>query len=340
LLGWGIIGCGRVFGYHARAVEAAPDVRLVAVCDIVEEKARAAAKAHSVPFCTTDYRELLARDDVDAVSVCLPHHLHCEATVAAARAGKHVLCEKPVAVDAAQADEMIEACDRAGVKLGVCYQNRYNESSQRLRRAVEAGAFGRIVSAQVRCENLKTQQYYDDGWHGRWATEGGGTLTTQAIHAIDLVLWLLGPVEWVAAGYATLCVEAEVEDNAVACLRFANGAFGTIASTNSSRSGWWQWIEILGTGGCAAALNNRIVRWHLPRLGEAEPGPVDLKELTTAADADRYGRGHVPLLADFVRSIREGKPFWLDAREGLKVSRLLWAIYESGRSGKAEPLTV
>jgi len=333
-IGYGIIGCGRIFPNHAGSVKKLDGVELVAVADIVEERAKSRAEEYEVPHWYSNYNDLLARDDIDIVSICLPHHLHCEATVATAKAGKHVLCEKPIAINAQQADEMIAACEEANVKLGIVFQNRYNPSSQKLYKAFQMGRFGRFVMGLAMMKCYKTQDYYDKSlWHGKLDKEGGGTLTTQVIHTIDLLNWVMGPAIGVAGQLATLTHKAEVEDNAVATIRFKDGALGAIVSTNSSYIDWSTRLEIHGTKGSVIIEDNEIAYWEFaPPLDQNELG-IDERE-GEMFGARGWGKTHPLQIEDFVNCVREDKPFWIDGREGRKVSEILWGIYKSAQERK------
>jgi len=339
-LRYGVVGCGRIAPLHLAAVTAIPEVRLAATCDIVEERARAAAERFGAERHATDYRQLFASGALDAVSLCLPHHLHADAVVAAAEAGIHVLCEKPIATTPDDADRAIAACDRAAVQLGICYQNRYNLASQALRKAVDAGRFGRLLNAAITFQNRKSPEYYaPTHWHGKWATEGGGALTTQAIHTMDIMLWLMGPAAAVQATIATLVHDIEVEDTAAATIRFASGALGTVAATTAAHTFWSQRLEVAGTRGKAVLLNNRVAEWD---FADGAPDRTEVMAFDEMADTPdergRYGPGHERLIRDFVRCVLEGRPFALDGREGRKISDLLWAIYASARRGSAVPV--
>jgi len=186
MLNYAIIGCGRIFRCHAVSVERHPDARLAAVADIKPEALEAARAEFPGVDTYTDYNEMLERPDIDAVSICLPHHLHAPATIACARAKKHVLCEKPIALDRTEANEMIKACRENGVKLGIVLQNRYNDATKKMLRAIEQKRFGKMITGSLLLAAYRPPSYYQDEWHGRWATEGGGSLLTQAIHNVDL----------------------------------------------------------------------------------------------------------------------------------------------------------
>jgi len=334
-LRYGVVGCGRIAPLHLSAVAGYPRARLAATCDIVAERARGAADRFAAEWHGTDYRELFASGAVDAVSLCLPHHLHADAAIAAAEAGIHVFCEKPIAIVPGDADRVIAACRQAGVHLGICYQNRYNGASRALRRAVDAGRFGRFLFAGITFQNRKPPAYYADDWHGEWATEGGGALTTQAIHTMDLMLWLMGPVRAVHASLATLVQPVEVEDTAAVAIEFASGARGVVAATTASHTFWSQRLELVGTQGKAVLLNNRIAEWD---FADGAPDRADVLAIDDLAgvpdERGRYGPGHERILHEFVDCVLDGAPFPLDGREGRKISDLLWAIYESARTGR------
>jgi len=313
-----------------------PRARLAAVCDIVPQPAQAAAERFGVEHASTDYGALFRSGALDAVSLCLPHHLHADAIVAAAEAGLHVFCEKPIATTPADADRAIAACERAGVRLGICYQNRYNLASQALRRAVDQGRFGRLLQAAITFQNRKSPDYYAPGdWHGRWATEGGGALTTQAIHTMDLMLWLMGPAATVQARMATLVHDIEVEDTAAVSIEFASGALGAVTATTAAHTFWSQRLEIVGTRGKAVLRNNRIVEWDFADGAPDRAEVMAIDELSGVADErGRYGPGHERILRDFVDCLLDNCPFPLDGREGRKISNLLWALYDSARTGR------
>jgi len=302
-LRYAVVGCGRIAPLHLQAIAANPRARLVATCDIIEERAKRAAERFGAEFHSTDYRDLFHSGRLDAVSLCLPHHLHADAIVAAAEASLHVFCEKPISTTPGDADRAIAACDAAGVTLGICLQNRYNAASRVLRQAVERGRFGRLLQAGITFQNRKTPDYYRDPWHGRWATEGGGTLTTQTLHTIDLMLWTMGPACAVRHTF------------------------------------WSQRLEVVGTEGKAVLHNNRVVEWDFADGAPDRQEVMAIDELRGVPDErGRYGFGHERILSEFVECLLDGRPFPIDGREGRKVSDLLWATYESARTGQRVPV--
>ncbi|HUS58158.1 MAG TPA: Gfo/Idh/MocA family oxidoreductase [Planctomycetota bacterium] len=335
MLGYGIIGCGRIFRNHAVSVQESPHARLLAVADVRREARERAADEFGVAAYAT-YDEMLKRPDIDVVSVCLPHHLHEPAVLAAAREGKHVLCEKPIALNREQAVGMIRECHNRGVKLGIVLQNRYNEASQKVLDALCQGRFGRLTAGSMVQAVHKEPAYYKDDWHGRWSTEGGGALLTQSIHTLDLLCLFLGRPTGVKAYFGTLVHEIEVEDVCGASLRFDNGALAGVAATNGAFKEWWQRIDLIGTQGTVTVEDNRIVRWEFAdsRPEDATVGNEDSLEKSLGAHG--YGTGHRRLIADFLSSIIEDRPFRISGEEALRVSEVIWAAYRSAESGCEE----
>src|SRR6516162_8615303 len=236
MLGCAIVGCGMIARFHARALAEVPGARLVALVSRNPANARAVAETVGVSCdVSTELAPVLARKDVDIVIVATPSGAHMEPAVAAAEAGKHVVVEKPLEVTVERCDRIINACDRHGVKLCTIFPSRFADANRALKAAVDAGRFGRLTLGETTCKWWRPQSYYDQGgWRGTWALDGGGALMNQAIHNVDLLLWMMGPATHVTAFTALLAHERiEVEDTAVACLRFANGALGVIQATTS-----------------------------------------------------------------------------------------------------------
>jgi predicted dehydrogenase len=335
-LGYAIVGCGRVFESHLAGVRQCGKARLTALCDLDAGRADAAARLSGVDVVETEYRRILERRDVDIVDICLPHHLHCQAAMDTADAKKHVLCEKPIATTHEDALRMIAKTEEQGVMLGVVYQNRYNTASRKVRKAVDSGRFGRLIAAYALMHNSKPQSYYENDWHGQWATAGGGTLTTQAIHSLDLLCWYLGQPLNVTAHMGALTHDAPVEDTAAAAIEFENGAVGTIISTNCSHIRWSQRLEIIGTEGCVVIEDNRIRRWDFSSRVEGDDETGDEDADAPLPGPPGYGPSHPRLIRDFVDSVVEGHPFPIDGWEGLKVSLVLWSMYRSALTGRRE----
>ncbi|MEZ6134344.1 MAG: Gfo/Idh/MocA family oxidoreductase [Pirellulaceae bacterium] len=345
--GFGIIGCGMIAGFHARAIADIPEARLVACYNRTAPKAdKLVAEFGGEAY--TDLDQMLARDDLDVVTICSPSGAHMEPCLAAAQAGKHVIVEKPLDVTLARCDAMIEACDSAGVKLATIFPSRFHESSRLMKQAVDAGRFGKLALGDAYVKWFRTQEYYDSGaWRGTWELDGGGALMNQAIHSVDLLLWLMGPAIEVMGYTATLAHERiEVEDVASATIRFANGALGTIEATTAGFPGSLKKIEITGSTGTAILEEEDIIKWEF-----AEPTADDdrlRKEMLGktktgggAADPAAIGHhAHAALFRDLLEAIRLDRPPAIDGREGRRSVELILAIYESAKSGQAVKLVV
>jgi UDP-N-acetyl-2-amino-2-deoxyglucuronate dehydrogenase len=267
MIGFGIIGCGRIAKRHADLLSGGiiAGARLAAVCDIDAKRLADYSAKYDVPG-TRSIEELLARADVEIVSILTPSGMHAEHGIMAARAGKHVVVEKPMALRLSDADALIRACDENGVKLFVVKQNRFNVPVVKAREALNAGRFGKLVLGTVRVRWCRDQSYYDqDSWRGTWAQDGG-VLSNQASHHVDLLEWFMGDVEAVHARGTTALVNIEAEDTAIATLRFANGALGVIEATNATRPKDLEGsLSILGSTGSVVIGGfavNRIESWN------------------------------------------------------------------------------
>src|SRR5689334_3401841 len=259
MTGFGIVGTGVIAALHAAAIRTLPGARLAAVTDVATGAAGTFAAARGCA-AEPDLDALLARPDVHVVCVCVPSGLHAEIGVRAARAGKHLAVEKPVDVTLAAADRLIEAARDAGVALTVISQHRFDPGLIELKRLIGDGALGRLVLGEASTKWYRTQAYYDSAdWRGTWAMDGG-SLMNQGVHYVDLLRWCMGPVTEVTAVCATQAHQVEVEDTALALVRFASGAVGTIMSTTAAYPGFPQRLEITGTGGTVIVEDGRIVR--------------------------------------------------------------------------------
>jgi len=336
--GFGIIGCGMIAEFHARAIAEIPGARLAAVMSrSAANGAKIAAMAEGGPCPIYDTVEaLLAHPEVDVVCVCTPSGAHLEPAVEAARAGKHVVVEKPLEVTLPRCDAIIRACDEAGVRLSAIFPSRFSPANLALKHAIEAGRFGRLTLADTAVKWWRSQEYYDSGrWRGTWELDGGGALMNQAIHNVDLLQWLMGDVVSVQAITATLAHERiEVEDTAAAILRFRSGALGVIEASTSAYPGLLKRTEIHGDRGSARVEQDDITFWsflnnepgdadRLKPSGSASGGASDPKAISHA--------GHRDQLADFLQSIDSGRPALVDGREGRKAVEIIRAIYRSAR---------
>jgi UDP-N-acetyl-2-amino-2-deoxyglucuronate dehydrogenase len=339
-LGFGIVGCGMIAGFHAKALSEASGARLVGVAERSADKARRFAEKNGIPFWTTSVEELAARPDVQAVCVTTPSGAHLDAALAVARAGKHLVIEKPLEITVERIDQILAAADAAGIRIAAIFQARFGPGARSLKAAIEAGRFGRIVLASAYVKWHRKPEYYKGSWHGTLALDGGGALMNQGIHAIDLLQWFAGMPEEVFA-YKTRRVHTaiEAEDTAVASLRFPDGGLGSIEGTTAAYPGFKRRIEICGENGSAVLEDDHLVRWEFrePREGDAEimaeAGRSEGLQ-SGAAAPDRIGyQGHLLQLQDFIDSIRENRPPFVDGRESRKAVALIRAIYASADSG-------
>src|SRR5262249_19919096 len=271
-----------------------------------------------------------------------PSGAHMDSAVAAAEAGKHVVVEKPLEITAERCDHIINACERGGVKLCTIFPSRFGDANRALKEAIEAGRFGRPTLGQTTCKWWRSQEYYDKGgWRGTWALDGGGALMNQAIHNVDLLLWMMGPVTHITGYTATLAHERiEVEDTAVACLRFASGALGVIQATTSVHPGYPKTVAVHGDRGTAVIEQDDVLRWDFT---PETPEDRAVKERFAhkvgasggASDPAAISHvGHARQLGDFVHAIRTNTAPKVDGREGRKAVASICAIYEAARTGQ------
>jgi UDP-N-acetyl-2-amino-2-deoxyglucuronate dehydrogenase len=332
-----LIGCGRISKNHFEAIGRIDELQLVAVADTELSRAQAIGAEQSVPaFGSLD--EMLTAVPSDLVAICTPSGLHPQHGIAAARAGRHVLTEKPMAISLAAADDLVQACDAAGVHLFVVKQNRLNPAIQLLRRAVDKGRFGRIYSANTTVRWTRPQEYYDaEPWRGTWEFDGGAFMN-QASHYVDLMQWLVGPVESVMAKTATQARRIEAEDSGVAVLKFRSGALGVIEVTvltyprNLEGS-----ITILGEKGSVkvgGTAVNRVDTWLFAEYDDDDK----LIEAANTNPPNVYGFGHEGYYRNLIKVLRgEARPD-TDGRAGRKSLELILGIYESAKTGREVPI--
>jgi UDP-N-acetyl-2-amino-2-deoxyglucuronate dehydrogenase len=348
MLGFAIVGCGMIARFHARALAEVAGARLRAL--VSRHPANAQAVADAGQTRCDIYSELgpvLVRGDVDVVIVTTPSGAHLEAAVAAAEAGKHVVVEKPLEITLERCDRIIDACERRRVQLCTIFPSRFAEANQALKSAVDGGRLGRLTLAETACKWWRPQSYYDEGgWKGTRALDGGGALMNQAIHNVDLLSWVMGPVTHISGFTATLAHERmEVEDTAVGCLRFTNGALGVIQAATSVHPGLPKTIAVHGDRGSIVIEQEDVLRWELT------PETVDdrsIKErfaLKVGASGGASNPaaishvGHAKQLADFVRAMEAGTKPAVDGREGRKAVEIVLGIYESAATGRIVELS-
>ncbi len=336
MIRFGLLGCGRIARRHSdllggNHIEGAS---LVAVCDPIRARADAVAGKFSVP-AIYDIDDFLAREDIDAVSVLTPSGLHPQHVIACARAGKHVVVEKPMALRLQDADDMIRACDEAGVKLFIVKQNRFNVPVVKARQALDAGRFGKLILGTVRVRWCRDQAYYDqDAWRGTWAYDGG-VLSNQASHHVDMLEWFFGDVVSVHARATTALAKIETEDTAVATLKFKNGALGIIEATTAARPTDLEGsLSILGERGMveiAGFAVNQIRHW---RFVDETPADKEVIEKFSVNPPNVYGFGHQAYYQHVVDCLTSQRAALVDGLEGRKSLELITALYESIETGE------
>jgi UDP-N-acetyl-2-amino-2-deoxyglucuronate dehydrogenase len=336
MLNFALVGCGRIAKRHSEllGLKQIEGAQLSAVCDIDESKAKAIGERFSVPYYT-DMHQMMQGERLDAAVVLTESGSHAHNVVDLAQYGKHIVVEKPMALTLDDADAMIRACDKAGVKLFVVKQNRFNVPVVKLREAIEQGRFGKLVLGTVRVRWCRPQEYYDQAsWRGTWAMDGG-VLTNQASHHIDMLEWMMGEVESVFARSATALANIEAEDTAVVTLKFRNGALGVIEATTAVRPKDLEGsISVLGEGGTveiAGFAVNKMKTWNFVK---EEQGDDDVMEKYSVNPPNVYGFGHQAYYDYVVDCISNNGPHLVDGLVGRKSLELINAIYESIETGK------
>jgi UDP-N-acetyl-2-amino-2-deoxyglucuronate dehydrogenase len=331
---FGIIGGGVIAPTHAQAITGNSEAELVAIADVELEKAERMAVDYTIPHVYKDYQQLLKRDDIDAITVAVPSGYHAEVVIAAAEAGKHVLCEKPLEITADNMTRMTAACRKAGVKLGCVFQRRVSPAAIITKKAMDDGKLGKLVLGDAYQKYYRSPEYYRSaGWRGTWALDGGGALMNQGVHGIDLIQWLMGDVQSVFAYSSALVREIEVEDTAVAVVKYKNGAFGVIQGTTSVFPAQDMRFELHGEKGTIIFDDSGFKQWKFADSEEEMPQVDSI--LSSKDDPTRIANhGHFLLIDDLIQAIRENRDPLISGEEGRKSVDFILAIYESARTGK------
>ncbi len=332
-LGWGIIGCGGISGAHCHAVAESDRAEIVAVCDIKRDRAEKRSEEFGGDVYE-DYNELLAREDVDCVSICVPSGLHAQVGIAAAKAKKHILTEKPLDITLPACDAFIQAAEENGVVLSCVFQNRYKQSTRLIKQLLEEGKLGQLLMADLSMKWWRAQSYYDDEWHGTWALDGGGAIMNQCCHYVDLLQYFVGPFKTVRGRFATMAHKMEADDVTYAWLERAEGGWASIIATTAAYPGYSSRIELHGTEGSIIWENGNLIACDL-KSGEKIDLEAEQKEAgDTSGATDPMAislgghRAHVENLCDCVL---EGAEPTVSGREARKAVEIINAIIESGR---------
>lgn len=351
-----LIGCGKVGSIHAAALRDLPESELVAVCDASDDRAAAFASTYGGrPF--TDVARMLDESGAQAVTIATPHPLHAPATILAAGVGVHVLIEKPMAASLDDCDAMLDASRRAGTTLGVISQRRWYEPVRRMKDAIDAGKIGTPALGVFQMYSWRDLAYYrSDPWRGRWDTEGGGVLVNQSPHQLDLLRWFLGDVAEITGEFANLNHPGvEVEDTAVATLRFANGGLGSIVTSVSQRPGLYTKVHVHGTNGASVGVEtDRGATFIAGVSGIAEPPLNDVwtvpgeegllagfqaEDRARFASIDATSHYHALQIRDFLEAVIAGRRPLVTGEDGRAVVAMFAAIYRSARERRPIPLT-
>lgn len=352
-----VVGCGKVGQIHAQVLRDLPGSRLVAVCDSSRERADEFARRYG-GRAFTDVDAMLAGSSAQVVTICTPHPLHADAAIRAAGAGAHVLVEKPMAASLADCDAMLDAARSAGVTLSVVSQRRWYEPVRRMKDAIDAGKIGTPALGVFGMFSWREPAYYrSDPWRGRWDAEGGGVLVNQSPHQLDLLRWFMGEIESMSGDWANVNHrEIEVEDSAVAIVRFRGGGLGSIVTSVSQRPGLFTKVHVHGTSGASVGVEtDRGATFIAGVSAIAEPPRNDLWTIPgeegllaefEAEDRAHFARVdpathyHALQIADFLDAVRDGRPPLVTGEDGRAVVAMFTAIYRSRREQRSIPFPI
>ncbi|SDW42589.1 Predicted dehydrogenase [Marininema mesophilum] len=332
MIRYGIVGCGHIARKHVEAITATEGAFLTAVCD--QDKTRLSRWSRDGVKGYTDLGMMLREATVDVICICTPSGTHKEMTIQAAQAGKHIIVEKPMALTIADADKMIEVCKNQGVLLSVVHPNRFRPAMEALRHRVVEGAFGTFSHANATVRWNRDQDYFDQApWRGTRAMDGG-VLMNQAIHNLDLLLWMMGDVEEVSAYQATRLREIEVEDVMVSILRFKSGALGVIeAAVTLYPRNLEESLSLFGETGTAVVggpTANWIKTWQF-----ADLTPEEATEIVQQVGENPYGKpGHQCLIEDMTDAIQRGRQPLITGADGRRVLALVNACQRAALTGQ------
>ncbi|MCE7054375.1 Gfo/Idh/MocA family oxidoreductase [Algoriphagus sp. AGSA1] len=330
----GIVGTGAITGKHVDAIAEIENAELVALCSSSSERAKTAQKKFGIDSYS-DLSAFLTHPELDVVCVCTASGHHMEAGLLAAKAGKHLLIEKPIEINLARADQLIEACEKNEVKLGVIFQNRFSADYLKLKAAVQAGKFGKLLMGNAHVNWYRAPEYYSNSpWKGTLEGDGGGAFMNQGIHTIDLLLDVMGDVKSVFAKVKTALHPIEGEDLGAALITFENRALGNITASTALYPGLPERLEIFGKNGSAVLEAGKLIQWSI-QGEESEPILADTNPGSGAADPMAIGHAlHRAQWEHFVNAILENKPVVVEGRIARKSVELIRAIYKSSELEK------
>lgn len=349
-----MVGCGSIGPTHGAAIRQIPqEAELVAVCDVIPDRAKAMAEKFGVSRVYNCYDQLLADKDIDIVCVCTPSGMHADMAIAAMEADKHAIVEKPMEVTLEACDRMIAAEDRTGKKLTIISQHRFDAATQQVKEAIQAGKLGKIVLADAYVKWWRTQEYYDSGdWRGTWKLDGGGALMNQGVHTVDVLQYLVGGVDRLWAQTRMMAHNRiEVEDTAVAAFSFTSGAIGSLTATTAAYKGLPVRIDVFGTEGSATIEGDRLKQMIFKNgqvitgdeaaahaVSVAQGGTASVKDQAAKRDAAAkqgatWGDAHRGQFQNFLNAIRTGGKPLIDGRAARRPVEIVLAFYQSQRTG-------
>jgi predicted dehydrogenase len=330
----GLIGGGNISETHARAAREIPGVSIAAVYGTNPDKvARLSGEYGATPYAS--FPKFLEHRPMDLVAIGSPSGLHAQQGIAAAEKGLHILTEKPLDISTAHADELIDASQKAGVKLGVFFQDRFKTDLIRLKQWADAGVLGRLILVDARVKWFRPPSYYGDSrWRGTLRWDGGGALINQGIHTVDLLLWVCGDVSAVQAVRKTALHRMEVEDTLVALLEFKNGAIGSLQAATSAFPGYPRRMELTGSEGTAIIEHDRLVAADLRVVPNDFQSTGDDRNASASSATVSDVRGHQAALTDFIHAIETNGTPRCSGGEGRKSLALVEAIYKACASGE------
>ena len=335
-MGFGIIGCGMISEFHINAIEELKDrARLVGITDTVYASAERTSERHGGLHIFSSVEEMLASKDINAVCICTPSGYHAENIVKAAKAGKNVIVEKPLAITKEQLDEVLAVCEENKTVLEVISQLRFSKDIRKAKMTLDSGEMGRLVCADMYMKYYRSQEYYDSGsWRGTKKLDGGGALMNQGIHGVDLLQYLAGDIKSVFAYSGTLARNIEVEDTLCAAVEFESGAFGVIQATTSVYPGYPRRIELNGSHGSITIEETSITKMDIDGSTSEDLTfrPAVRSGSSTAMNiSNDY---HTLQIADFIDAVKEKRRPFVDVNEGRKAVDVVLAIYKSAREGR------